>query len=147
MNLSKIRQILLKHEGFRLKVYDDATGKDISPGYTLEGHPTIGIGRALDVNGISKQEAMILLDTDINLCIEEANKYFWFKELNEVRQAVIISMIFNLGASGFSNFKRMIMALQNNDFIKASEEMLNSSWALQLPIRSKELALMMLLGK
>jgi lysozyme len=147
MNLSKIRQILLKHEGFRLKVYDDATGKDISPGYTLEGHPTIGIGRALDVNGISKQEAMILLDTDINLCIEEANKYFWFKELNEVRQAVIISMIFNLGASGFSNFKRMIKALQNNDFIKASEEMLNSSWALQLPIRSKELALMMLLGK
>jgi lysozyme len=147
MNLSKIKSILLKHEGMRLKVYDDATGKDLEPGYTLEGHPTIGIGRALDVNGISKQEVMVLLDTDINICIEEASKYFWFKELDETRQAVIISMIFNVGALGFSKFKKMIRAMQYNDYVRASEEMLNSSWASQLPIRSKELALMMLLGK
>jgi len=35
------------------------------PGYALVGHPTIDVGRALDVHGISNAESDVLLGSDI----------------------------------------------------------------------------------
>ena len=57
---------LTRDEGQLLTVYDDATGAAIKPGTSVKGHPTIGIGRALDVHGISAAEAAYLLGNDID---------------------------------------------------------------------------------
>jgi GH24 family phage-related lysozyme (muramidase) len=59
-----LSQMLEREEGLRTLVYDDATGKPIGPGSVVQGHPTIGIGRALDVNGITAVEADFLLEND-----------------------------------------------------------------------------------
>jgi lysozyme len=143
MNITRLKALVMEHEGFRLKVYDDATGKDVGPGSTLIGHPTIGIGRALDTNGVSKQEAMVLFDTDIYKAIEEAEKYLWYKSLSDNRKMVIVSMIFNLGSFGFSRFKRLIKAIERQDYLSASAEMINSKWFTQLPERVRALSDMM----
>jgi lysozyme len=55
-------------------------------------------------------------------------------------------MIFNLGLSGFLNFKKMIAALGAGDYELASKEMLNSKWAKQVRLRSISLSNMMRKG-
>ena len=56
---NKLIEKLILHEGMKLKVYDDANGKEIRAGDTLVGHPTIGVGRnvAGDGLGITEEEA------------------------------------------------------------------------------------------
>jgi lysozyme len=56
-------------------------------------------------------------------------------------------MIFNLGLYGVLGFKRMLAALREKDYLKASKEMLDSKWAKQVGYRAKKLASIMALGK
>lgn len=127
-------------EGTRLKVYDDATGLPIGPGYTLKGHPTIGIGRALDVNGITSNEAQTLFDNDVSGVEKSLNEYEWWNALDPMRQAVITSMAFNLGLHGLLHFPKMIAALTREDWATAEAECLDSGAARQLVSRYERYA-------
>lgn len=60
MNKTALIVALMGEEGKRNFVYDDATGHAIGPGTHCVGHPTIGVGRALDVHGISMSEGQLL---------------------------------------------------------------------------------------
>ncbi len=128
--------LLVRHEGIRLRPY-----------LCTAGRLSIGIGRNLDDTGINETEAFVLLSNDIERCIKVANTYPWFAGLNDVRKAVVICMIFNLGASGFFEFKRMLEALVQSDYNLAAKEMLNSRWKQQVGKRSVELASLMKSGK
>ena len=48
------------------------------------------------------------------------------------------SSIFNLGRVGLSNFHHMIAALNDGDYERAAQEMQNSTWAKQVPVRAKQ---------
>lgn len=124
--------LLIRHEGLRLKPYRCPSGK-----------LTIGVGRNLEDVGISTSEAMFLLESDIYTCTKEALKFSWFSNLSDVRRDVVISMIFNIGYSGFLKFKKMIEAIEAKNYEKAADEMLASEWALQVGKRSYELSEMM----
>lgn len=144
---NKLREMLVKHEGLRIKVYDDANGDTLIPGATLIGHPSIGIGRCLDLTGITEQEAYYLLANDIKRCAAEANAAFpWFNGLSVTRQDVILSMIFNLGIPKLKRFTRMLGAVQYGNYEIAADEMLSSTWHRQVGKRAKELAQMMRTG-
>ena len=121
--------LITHHEGYRARVYDDATGGVIVPGCKVHGHPTIGIGRALDVRGVTRSEAEYLLKNDLAFVRVEAEKYDWFYDLNEPRQAVVLSMLFQLGPSGFRGFHQTRKALARGDYERAAVEMLDSKWA------------------
>jgi len=136
MARARLKGLLIAHEGMVLKPYKDT-----------EGYTTIGVGRCLDTTGISKQEAMVLLENDIAKSEEQARTFPWYKDLNEARQDVVISMIFNLGLNGFRKFKRMIAAIEHGDYAEAGNQMLNSQWSIQVGNRSLELAQMMVLGR
>lgn len=103
----KTKRQLTRHEGLRLAVYDDATGKPIKQGDTLIGHPTIGVGRLLtEGRGISTIEAEMFLDNDIDIVIDELNKNIsWWNNLNDARKATFINICFNLGWPRLSAFK------------------------------------------
>jgi len=52
----------------------------------------------------------------------------------------MLNMAYQLGFAGFCKFKKTIAYLQEAEWEKASEEMLDSKWAVQTPNRAKELS-------
>jgi len=123
------------HEGLMLKPYLDTVGK-----------MTIGFGRNLDDMGISQEEAETMLTNDLDRSQREIGHFSWFQEQNAVRRSVLIMLCFNLGLFKLLKFKKMIAALKEHDYDKASDEMINSKWATQVHGRADELALMMRAG-
>lgn len=131
-----LEDMLLRHEGVKLYPYRDTVGK-----------LTIGVGRNLDDNGITEDEAMTLLRNDAETAIKELTmQYLWFQELDETRSNAIVDMYFNLGMNRFATFKRMLTALDRHDYPAAAEEMLDSKWARQVGPRAQELSEMVRLG-
>lgn len=128
MNVKRLVDDLIRHEGLRLTVYDDATGKPIGQGDTLQGHPTIGIGRNLAGKGITEKEAKELLYNDIEYFYKKLRKIHTFNTLDELRQRVILNMAFNMGVERLKRFKRMWAALGRSDYNEAAFEMLDSKW-------------------
>jgi GH24 family phage-related lysozyme (muramidase) len=53
-------------------------------------------------------------------------------------QAVVIDMIFNLGAGGFGAFNKLRLALSKQDYAKAADEMVDSLWYRQTKSRAEE---------
>lgn len=133
-----------RQEGLRLKVYDDATGKPIVPGSVVKGHPTIAYGRALDVNGVSREEADEMFEADYLLAEIRCQKLLpGFKALSEPRRFVMLSMMYQMGPLGLAGFRKMLQAVEYGDWAQAAIEMLSSQWYLQTPERASELAQIM----
>jgi lysozyme len=133
MDKEKLIETLIESEALKLKPYVDSVGK-----------LTIGVGRNLDDVGISIEEAMYLLNNDIEIAIHTAKAIIpHYEELSDARQNVVVDMAFNLGANRLMGFKKMIAALRERDFVTASEEMLDSKWARQVGERAVKLAKIM----
>ena len=144
--LERLAEQLAEHEDVRLQVYDDATGRPIEPGDTIQGHPTIGVGRKLnDDRGVSHEEAMLLLKNDLVWVAEKAETYGFWHKLDPARQMVVMGMIFNMG-NRFDQFEKMHSAMDSGDYIEAAAQMLDSRWARQVKGRAKELAEQMRTG-
>ena len=135
--MSRLHEMLIRHEGLRLKPYRDTVGK-----------LTIGVGRNLDDVGITREEALMLLNNDIAQVRREVNRTFaWFPDLNPVRKNVVLNMVFNIGLPRFRQFKKAIAAIRAKEWEGAAREMLDSRWARQVGRRARELARMMKSGK
>lgn len=131
-----LKERVKAHEGLRLKPYRCSAGK-----------LTIGYGRNLEDNGISKEEAEIMLDNDLEKCRKECLANFnWYGNLDKIRQGVIQEMALNLGMSRLKGFKKMLLAIEIGNYTLASQEMLNSRWAQQVGNRAKTLAEIMRRG-
>lgn len=127
---------IIRHEGLQRFPYECTSGK-----------LTIGVGRNLDDNGITTDEALFMLDNDIKRSESELKTFGWFTRLSEVRRGVLIELNFNIGLSRLLTFKRMIEALKIFDYEGAAHELLNSKWAKQVgEKRSKAMAYRLLNG-
>ena len=148
---NKLIEKLILHEGMKLKVYDDANGKEIRAGDTLIGHPTIGVGRNLagDGLGITEEEAKMLLSNDVDRVLREVNHWGFMENLNEPRKTVIIDMVFNMGCSRFNEqaWPKFFKAVMTGNYKESSKQMLDSKWAGQVKTRANILAKMMETGK
>jgi lysozyme len=129
-------QQIKSDEGERLRVYKCTKGKN-----------TIGYGRNLDDNGISKQEAEMLLINDLHRVEEGLQRHDLIDGHDYVRRAVLYNMAFQLGINGLLGFTNMIAAYRIKDYRTAAEEMLDSLWATQTPKRAKRLSDQMLTGE
>ena len=63
-----------------------------------------------------------------------------FDTLSTNRQNVLVNMAFNLGIYGLLRFKKMLLAVEKQDWDEAANQMLDSRWSKQVGNRSKELA-------
>jgi lysozyme len=127
-----IRQ-LTRHEGLRLKPYLCPAGK-----------LTIGFGRNLEGKGITKQEAVMLLENDIQECLDDLIPLFdEFDTLPEPVRQVLVDMRFNLGPGRSRQFKKMIAAVNARNFPQATTQMKASRWYLQVGKRAETLTAMM----
>lgn len=139
---------LTRDEGSHLTVYDDATGEEIVPGYLVKGHPTIGVGRALDVNGISADERDYLRANDISkVKLQVGQRLPWTSQLDPVRLMVLHNMCFNLGIEGLLEFKNFLGFMQQGVWARAADEMKASRWAGQVGPRVTRLAIQVVTGE
>lgn len=128
-----IELLLLRDEGYRRSCYLDSLG-----------YHTIGIGRMIDARrggGISYEEALYLLKTDIARVVNSLSAQipFW-NLLNPVRQAVLISMAFQMGVPGLLAFRNTLKAVREERWNDAAASMNSSKWASQTPLRASRLA-------
>lgn len=144
MNRDAMLSLLIADEGLRLDLYDDATGKTLKKGDRIEGHPTIAVGRALDVYPLTREEAIYLSQGPLNHAEAALDRYLpGWRSLSEVRQRVLVSMVYQMGWGGVSKFPKFLAALKRGDFQDAAAEMLASAWHEQTPARCDRLAKMM----
>jgi lysozyme len=131
-----LAQIIL-HEGKRFKPYKDTVGK-----------LTIGVGRNLTDVGLSEDEINYLLVNDLKKVEDQLdNNLPWWKDLDVIRQRVLIDMAFNMGIRGLLGFTNTLKAVHEMRWNAAAEGMRQSKWAKQVGNRAKRLAQMMETGK
>lgn len=158
--MSALLEELKRDEGYRPVAYRDTVGAW-----------TIGYGRNLDSDGIepteaaflrlpkikryfgpdvfsgrplSLYEAHVLLVADIQQTEAQCRIAFnWFDKLSDVRQRVVLNMVFNMGLTRFKGFKKMIAALIADDFEEAARQMFDSLWREQVKGRAYRLIEMM----
>ena len=137
MNYDKLLESVKKHEGYRNKVYLDTLGKR-----------TVGVGHLCvedfweDDKEYEEDFLMDILKKDLQQAIRQADSMCEGLKISEDAKIIIIEMIFQLGGTGVSKFRKMWQALQQDppDYAEASVQMLDSRWAKQTPNRAKEMA-------
>ena len=126
-----INEQLLRDEGLRLFPYTDTVGK-----------LTIGIGRNLTDDGISKTEALFLLGRDImRVSAQLEETWPWTQTLSDARKGAMQNLAFNLGIHGLSEFRNFLGSMEQGKWEDAAAHLLDSKAAKQLPTRYARLAL------
>lgn len=127
--MEKLLKMIKLHEGVKSHAYQCTAGKW-----------TIGVGRNIDEEGglgLSEEEINVLLINDVERVKNELTAaYFWFPALDEVRQAAMIDMCFNLGLSRLRGFVKAIEAMSRQQYDNAADEFLDSRWASQVGQRA-----------
>lgn len=126
----RLAETLMVDEGFNGRPYADTVDK-----------VTIGFGRNLTDNPLTKAEAAMLLGADISRTILDLDRRLpWWRNLDPVRQQVLANMAYNLGISRLCGFARMLAACKAALWHNAADEMRNSKWAKQVGMRAVRLA-------
>jgi len=103
------------------------------------GKITIGWGRNLTDKGVSEYEATIMLDADISDASADLRRVFTYDEFETLsfnRKMALTDLMFNIGLTRFRGFKKMIQAIKDRDFDRASNELMDSSYAKQVGNRA-----------
>ena len=136
MNIEALREQLKIDEGVKYEIYKDHLG-----------YPTFGIGHLITENDpehgkpdgteISEDRVNEIFETDVAKFVSEAKILFPdLDELPDVAQQVIVNMAFNMGRPRLSKFKNFIAGVNDRDWTKAAEEMMDSRWATQVGDRA-----------
>jgi len=124
---------LRRDEGEKLHAYKDSLG-----------FLTIGVGRLIDERkggGISRAESAMLLANDIDQTMRELlRREPWIGTLSLPRQGVLINMAFQMGVDGLLKFKNTLKMIEQGEYAKGAEAMLQSLWAQQTPNRAYRLS-------
>ncbi len=135
MQENKYAEIIIKlEESFRAKPY-----------YCSEQFPTVGYGKRVGNKNdplpnitVTEKESLDFVRKRIDESITQLSNTYptaWSK-CNTQRQAILISMVYQLGLTGVSKFKKMWAALESSNFEEASKQMLDSLWAKQTKNRA-----------
>lgn len=120
----------------------------LKPYHCSAGKLTIGYGRNLEARGIDLNEAEYLLANDIRECRQALTlNYSWFAGLDEVRQAAVVDLTFNLGMRKLSTFIRFIGAMGRGDWPEAANELRQSLWYGQVGRRAPRIVGMIETGE
>ena len=136
MNIEALREQLKVDEGVKYEIYKDHLG-----------YPTFGIGHLITEDDpehnktvgteISEDRVNEVFESDVAKFVSEAKILFSdLDELPDVAQQVIVNMAFNMGRPRLSKFKNFIAGVNDRDWVRAAEEMMDSRWANQVGDRA-----------
>jgi lysozyme len=140
--MSSLAETLVSEsEGCRLTAYKDSLGKW-----------TVGYGHLLSQDqdwtgyAITQEQADQWLSEDMGFARNLATGFPHYVELNEVRQACLVSMCFQLGNKPL-HWPHFIAALEARDYDAASAAGLDSLWAKETPKRASREMVMLSTGE
>lgn len=111
-------------------------------------HWTIGYGHNLEAHGLPESMAVELLNMQLTVSQKEAaEKVKAWDKLNAARKSVVVDMLFNMGWSTLSKFKKFLAALEVENYELAAIEMEDSKWFTQVGKRAQILQEMMIKGE
>lgn len=116
----------------------DETALPIEPS-AENGYPTIGFGRNLVANPLSKSESLLLLTNDVAKCEAEIFAALpWIANISPVARDVLTMVHFNTG--NVLVWHDTLAALRAGDTKSAAAALLNSKAAKELPDRYKRMS-------
>lgn len=135
----QIKEDLIRHEGYVAEIY-----------LCSENYPTFGIGHMVTEEDmeytwpigtpVEDERILQVFEQDFQDAYSDACALFLnFDSLPDKAQRVIVNMCFNLGRHRMSGFKNMIKAVNEGNYKKAADEMIDSRWYGQVGRRSEEL--------
>ena len=139
-------------------------GKVLHAYLCSEHHKTVGIGHKVletdaenrlyiygagddvaDDQSISEGRCYELFQEDVQVAIGGCERIYGnWEELPQEAQHILVNMCFQLGQRGLSKFKNFKVAIEDYQWQRAAEEMLDSRWAKQTPERAERLKSRML---
>ena len=139
MDLDKLQEELAEDEGCKYEIYNDHLG-----------YATFGIGHLVTDSDleygqeigteVSKERVDECFKADIEITIDDGNiLYSNFNDIPEEAQLILANMMFNLGRPRLSKFLKLKAAVDDEDWMEASVQMMDSKWAKQVPNRAKRL--------
>tara|TARA_R100001369_G_C3310627_1_gene167245 strand:- start:220 stop:663 length:444 start_codon:yes stop_codon:yes gene_type:complete len=139
MNINKLRRQLEIDEGVKYEIYNDHLLKK-----------TFGIGHlVLDKDpesklnvgdSVSEKRVHDAFDKDVQSVIDDCKRLYQdFNSLPEECKQITANMMFNMGLPRMKAFKKMNAAINDNDYVKASKEMVDSKWYRTVPNRADRL--------
>lgn len=136
--LDRVMNYIAANEGFKPKPYRCTAGK-----------LTIGFGRNIEDNGISRGEAITLLSNDtMEAQLDLVKMFNGWSNFAPARQMALIDMRFQLGLTKFLGFKKMIAAIRKEDWFEAQKELIDSKYAQEdTPGRAQKNAMMLQDGR
>lgn len=131
MDYEEVKQQIKLDEGLSLKLYRCSSGK-----------LSIGYGWNLEDNGIPQRIADELFEVAFAVAKSDAAMFIGpmaWSQLTEARRGVVINMAYNLGLNRLRGFKQLRHYLQQGDYEKAANEMVDSMWYGQVGERAQRL--------
>jgi len=139
----KIKALILDDESMRIWPYMDNAG-----------HRTWGVGHNLDASP-PDHDVWILLNQAVNLQFQHdldavlavASTEPWWASLNDVRQAAIADMLFNLGTGAIATFSIFFGYIAAQRWQAAADDLRTTKVFRELPTRYTRLANMIETGQ
>jgi lysozyme len=104
---------------------------------------TIGVGHNIQEKGISDRVMDLMLEEDLQEAIDEVKRNVsFFTEMPEQVQEALVNLSFNMGIPRLMQFKKTLAYIQEGDYKKAANELLDSRYAHQVGYRAVEVAQM-----
>ncbi len=139
--IDNIKDLLIRHEGYRTKFYYDSLG-----------YVTVGVGHLADPRKGAELPREIV-DRLFELDLAEHERLLvaaipWVTTLSPVRYAVLVDMAFNLGPEPFDgdrvkDWPNFVQQVKDGKYEEAAKNMLSTTWAKQVGPRAARLAKMM----
>ena len=136
----EIFETLKIDEGVKYEIYADHLG-----------YPTFGVGHLVlesDAESgmelgtpISEERVAQCFDADLDLSIAECVALYGdrFNDFPDAAQQVLVNMMFNMGRTRLSKFKKMHAAIIEGDWAEAAVEGRDSQWHKQVTNRAERL--------
>ena len=140
----EVKDRIKEHEGFKLEPYQlsyrTKDGKKVK-----EDFWTGGYGHKL-----SKEEEVpttkegwdLLFEKDFEEALKQANHFIDKDKIKFEAFTILIEMSYQMGSS-IHQFKNLKMNLEDQNYVLASDSMMDSKWANQTPSRASWLSLLM----
>ena len=137
--IEQIKEDLVRHEGYVTEIY-----------LCSENYPTFGIGHMVTEadmeytwpvgTPVEDERILQVFHDDCKVAVEDAEHIVddLYSHPDECIR-VLVNMAFNIGRPRLSQFKKMIAAVNANDYHLAADEMIDSRWYHQVGRRSQEL--------